>query len=394
MIRLVVSVSALVALHPPGAAASENGSSLELKHEYFWDRNGVWNHTPAFALKWAFARKWSLNWEQELDIVSGASRRIGLDKTGLSGDRSVDAVSGASKVEIRHSENPGIAYAFKGTTATASLYSSREKDYFSLSPAGSLSWDFNQRNTTFGISIAEFYDDYRPQGRFAAQGGKKRIRSLGATFAQSLTPLTLVGLTGTYITSWGYLGHPYNPPVDSLGSMFIEQVPNRKAAGAVAGQIVQGYHLGEQLGSLNLDVRRFQDSWGIKSTTADIKLSQYFTEGGFFRLRLRGYNQTGALFAKERYAGNEAYRTADIRFFPYTSWMAGAKISMAFPEAWGDIAMMPDRWDIKYDHTFRNTFGDRPVSGADGSQRILYQLYGPDQQYQQGVLMVGLLFNL
>ncbi|HKP95301.1 MAG TPA: DUF3570 domain-containing protein [Fibrobacteria bacterium] len=365
-----------------------------MKHEYFWDRNGVWNHTPAFALKWALSRKWSFNWEQELDFVTGASRRLGMDKVGQMGDNGIDAVSGASKVELRHSENPGIAYASKGTVATASFYHSRENDYFSMSPAGSLSADFNERNTTVGVNWAEFFDDYRPQGAYAGMGGKKRIRSLGGTLAQSLTPLTLVGLTGTYINSWGYLGHPYNPPIDIHGVISAEAVPDKKTGVAVAGQIVQGYHIGDRLGSLNVDVRRFQDTWGIKSSTADVKLSQYFSEGSFVRLRVRYYNQTGAVFAKREYDGSELYRTADIRFFPFISYLLGAKLSFALPDSWGESVILPDRWDIKYDHMFRNTKGD-PVGSAPGQTApILYQLYGPDENYLQGVFMLGLVFNL
>jgi hypothetical protein len=390
--------AALIALlelsGPRPSSAEEGGSSLALKHEYFWDRNGVWNHTPAFSLTWALSRKWSLHWEQEVDVVTGASRRLGMEKVGLTGDRDLDAVSGASKVEVRHSENPGIAYAHKGIVASASLYVSREDDYSSFSPAGSLSWDFNDRNTTVGISGAEFRDDYRPTGYFAGMGGRKRIRSLGATFAQSLTPFTLVGLTGSYISSSGYLGHPYNPPIDTSGSIMDESVPDRKQAGALAAQVVQGYLLGDRLGSVNMDVRRFQDTWGIASSTVDLKISQYFMEGAYLRLRGRFYNQTGAAFAKESYVGNETYRTADIRFFPFTSWLAGAKISAPFPDAWGESAMLPDRWDIKYDHIVRNTRGDPAGSNPQGAQRVLYQLYEPEEYYMQGVVMVGLLFNL
>jgi len=373
---------------------SESGSSLEIKHEYFWDRNGVWNQTPAFDLKLALSRKWSLGWEQEFDIVTGASRRLGANRVGQSGDRSVDAVSGASKIEERYSENPSLTYSHKGVTANVSYYNSRENDYFSQSPAGSLSWDFFDRNTTLGVNFAEFFDNFAPRGFFAGLGGKKRIHSLGATLAQSLTPLTLVGITGTWIRSEGYLGHPYNPPMDSAGTMLTEIVPGKKQAGALAGQIVQGYHVGERLGSMNLDARRYQDNWGLKSMTYDFKLSQYIFEGTYIRLRLRYYNQTGADFAKPWYTGQEAYRTGDIRYYPFVSWLGGLKISSAFPESWGESVFLPDRWDIKYDQTFRNTHGD-PVGDHPGVPRYTtYQLYDPEELYQQGVFMFGLVFNL
>jgi hypothetical protein len=375
-------------------AAAGTGSRLEIKHEYFWDKNKVWNQTPAFSLTQALSRVWSLGWEQEFDFVTGASRRIGLAKVGQTGDREIDAVSAASKVEMRHSENPSLTYSDQGTVASASLYSSRENDYVSWSPAGSVSFDFNERNTTVGASYAEFFDTFKPTGAFAGQGGKKRITSLGGTLAQSLTPLTLVGLTATWNRSWGFLGHPYNPPITVDGQMMQEKVPDRKQAGAVSGQLVQGFHLGERLGSLNLDYRRYQDSWGLKSGTLDAKLSQYFTETAFFRLRLRYYNQTGTLFAKEFYSGNEVYRTADIRWFPFTTWLVGAKVSAAFPEEWSRSAFLPDRWDVKIDYALRDTRGDKAGQAAGEPRSLRYQLYGPEETYSQGVIMVGLVFDL
>jgi hypothetical protein len=377
-----------------GLASAGTGDRLEIKHEYFWDANGVWNHTPAFSLVKSLSRVLSFGWEQELDVVTGASRRIGLDKVGLTGERAIDAVSGASKIETRHSENPSLTYSDEGRVLTGSFYYSRENDYVSLSPAVSASFDFNERNTTLGASYAEFFDDFKPTGHFAGLGGRKRIRSLGGTLAQSLTPLTLFGLTATYTRSWGFLGHPYNPPVNYLGEMMTESVPDVKQAGALAGQIVQGYRLAERLGSLNLDFRRYQDGWGIKSSTLDAKLSQYVTETAYFRLRARWYNQTGATFAKEYYVGNEVYRTADIRFFPFTSWLVGAKISAAFPESWGESAFLPDRWDLKFDYTLRDTHGDKVAPMPGEPRSIRYQLYGPDETYNQGVIMGGLIFDL
>ncbi len=383
-----------IALALGAAQAGESGSVLDLKYEFFRDRNKVWNHTPAFSLRTALSRVWSLGWEQEFDVVSGASRRLGADKVGQFGDRNLDAVSGASKVELRYSENPSLTYSNKGTVVSGSVYVSRENDYISMAPAGSLAMDFNDRNTTLGGSYAEFFDDFRPTGAFTGMGGKKRIRSLGGTLAQSLTPLTLVGLTGTWINSWGFLGHPYNPPMDVSGAMMTEEVPNTKQAGAVSGQIIQGYHLGDLLGSANLDYRRYQDSWGIKSGTADFKVSQYYSESGYIRLRARYYNQTGALFAKTAYAGTETYRTGDIRMFPFTSFLVGAKASDAFPDSWGKSAFLPDRWDLKFDYMLRDTRGDKVGADAGEPRSIRYQLYGADEYYLQGVVMAGLTFNL
>lgn len=387
---------AVMALPPVArsALADTGGGSLEIKNEVFLDRNQVWNVTPAFVFKKLLARDWSLSWGQELDVVSGASRRIGSERVGPFGDRELDGVSGASKIEVRHSENPSLTYSRDGLVASGSFYHSREEDYVSLSPAGSLSMDFFQRNTTLGGSYSEYFDEFRPLGSFSGQGGKKRIRTFGATLAQSLSRFTLVGLTATRVESWGYLGHPYNPPMDATGALMTEAVPDGKRAAAVAGQIVQGFRLGERLGSLNLDLRRYEDSWGMKSTTLDAKVSRYLAEDTYVRLRGRYYRQTGASFAKEFYTGTEAFRTADVRWYPFTSFLMGAKLSGPFPEAWGESAFLPDRWDIKYDHMVRDTRGD-PRDPAAGEPRYTrYQLYGPDERYQHGVFMAGLLFEL
>ncbi|MEO7423724.1 MAG: DUF3570 domain-containing protein [Fibrobacteria bacterium] len=374
------------------AQADESENVLNLKYEFFRDRNRAWNHTPAFALRMALSRAWRLGWEQEFDLVSGASRRLGQGNVGQSAG--ADAVTGASKVETRFSESPSLTYSHAGTVASGSVYISRERDYTSVSPAGSFAFDFNRRNTTVGGSYAEYFDAFRPTGAFKGMGGDKRIRSLGVEGAQILTPLTLVGLTANWIRSWGYLGHPYNPPIDRDGALMTEAVPDRKTAGALAAQIVQGYHLGNLLGSLNLDCRAYRDDWDLESGTVDLKVSQHFSESGYLRLRTRFYAQSGAAFAKDVYLGTEPFRTGDIRLYPFTSILVGAKISAAFPEDWDDSVLLPDRWDLKFDYTIRDTRGDKLDSQPGEARSLRYQLYGPDEYYAQGVIMAGLTFNL
>jgi hypothetical protein len=386
-----IAVILLAHLGMNTSQASESGSHLTLKHEYFWDRNGVWNQTPIFELVMALSRKWSVGWEQEFDIVSGASRRLGADLNGQSGDNKADIVSGASKIELRHSESPSLTYSHEGLSFTGGLYSSRENDYTSISPSGSISYDLNERNTTLGFTAAEFFDKFQPKGAFALvknglpDPGDKHIISLGASVAQSLTPLTLVSLTGNYIKSWGYLGHPYNPPMSVDKTMLTEEVPDHKIATAISAQIVQGFQTGESLNSLNLDLRSYADDWGLKSLTADAKVSHHLTETTIIRLRGRYYKQGGTSFASTTYQGNEPFRTADIRFFPFTSWLVGIRLASTFPETWESMGFLPASWDIK---------GDIQNPGVGEKSRLLYQLYDSTENYLQGTLMVGLNFNL
>lgn len=374
--------------------SSGSGNALTLKHEYFWDKNGVWNHTPVIEWVFGLSRKWKFGWEQELDVVSGASRDLGYRQVGTFMGEDPDRISGASKVELRHSENPSLTYAHQGLSVSGSLYTSHEMDYASWSPSASVSYEFNERNTTVGGSWSEFFDDFKPTGAFSAEGGEKRIRSLSLTLAQTLTPLSLVGLTVNQVRSWGYLGHPYNPPMTVTGMLMTESLPGSKMALAVSGQFVQGFHTGETLNSFNLDLRSYADDWGIRSLTGDLKFNRYIGEATVLRLRVRYYRQSAADFALPYYSGSEALRTADIRHFAFTSWLAGVKLSSTFPEAWTVFGFLPDRWDVKYDFLLRDTRGDEKNQAPGALRRTTYQLYGSDENYTQGTLMVGMTFDL
>jgi hypothetical protein len=356
---------------------SETGDLLALKHEYFWDRNKVWNHTPAFLFR------------QEFDVVTGASRRLG---TGVG--QQMDGVSSASKIEFRHSENPSVTFENAGVVATVGFYNSRENDYFSYGPSGSLAWDFNERNTTVGFSHAQFFDKLTPRAPFSGQGGKKRIQSSSFSLTQILTPLTLVSGTISFLNSYGFLGHPYTPPIDSNGNMVQEKVPDHKQGAALSGQIIQGYHLGPLLGSINIDARWYQDEWDLKSGTADFHLHQNLWDGTIVEFRGRIYRQSGTFFAKEYYTGTETYRSADIRWYPFTSRLIGAKLSSIFFESWGESLWLPDRWNVKYDYLLRDTHGDTRNVSSTEPRHTLYQLYDSSVEYAQGVMMIGLEFDL
>jgi hypothetical protein len=359
---------------------------------YFWDRNGVWNHTPALAFFRKIASAWTLRYDQELDYVSGASRRLGLRNIGRLGDHDLelDGISGASRREFRHSERAGAAWERDGRAASASFYFSDENDYTSYSPSVSGSLDFNERNTTLGGAAAVFLDDMHPTGPFRGLGGSRRIVTLTATLAQVLSPLTLGGLTLDLIRSTGFLGHPYNPAITAGGDLLLENLPDRKTALALSGQIIQGFHLGGMLGSLRLDARWYADDWRLQSGTADVQWYQYVAEETYVRLRVRGYGQTAAAFARPAYAGDEVYRTGDIRYYGFSSVLAGLKIASSFPESWSARAWLPHRWDLSYDHGIRGTKGER-----DGVTPMFHtQVFPRDEYYLQGTLMAGLSFDL
>jgi hypothetical protein len=172
--------------------------------------------------------------------------------------------------------------------------------------------------------------------------------------------------------------------------MLDEHLPDSKVSAALTAKFIQGYHLKEKLGSIHAEYRLYGDDWRLTSHTLDVQGHQYLGDALWIRLRARGYRQGAAAFYKDRYAGNETYRTADIRFSAFSSLTVGAKLGGAFPETWSERMLLPDRWDLGYDHGFRDTRGE----GDQVHPYYHYQLYDTDQYYQQGTLMVGLGFDL
>jgi hypothetical protein len=385
-------LAAITLALPTAPRAAEGDQGLDFKYMYYWDKNKVWNHTPAFSFFRKLTSSWKLQYDQELDYVSGASRRLGLRNIGRLGDHDLrlDGISGASRRELRHSEQATAAYSNEGRVATGSFYFSDENDYTSYSPAVSGSLDCNDRNTTVGGSAAVFFDDMHPQGPFQGLGGTRRITSLSATLAQTLTPLTLAGLTVNLIHSSGFLGHPYNPVITDSFNAVLENLPDRKTAWALSGQIIQGFHIGEKLASLHLDTRWYSDDWKLRSGTADLQWYQYLAEGTYVRVRARGYRQSSAAFALPTYAGDEQYRTSDIRYYAFSSVLLGLKIASVFPNSWNESPWLPDRWDLSYDQGLRSTKGEE-----NGVTPMFHtQVFPANEHYQQGTFMLGLSFDL
>gem|GEM_PF-4671558 len=92
------------------------------------------------------------------------------------------------------------------------------------------------------------------------------------------------------------------------------------------------------------------------SRTAEVQWHQYLWRSLASRLRVRGYRQTSALFAKPSYTGFEKYRVADLRYYAFQSLTLGIRLSGAFPAS--SQPLFPDRWGISYDQGFRDTRGD------------------------------------
>jgi Protein of unknown function (DUF3570) len=357
----------------------------DFKYLYYWDRNGVWNHTPAFLLAGNPWKSIQIGWEQELDVVSGASRELGLRQIGGLGDHDllVDGLSGASKKELRYSEKVDIAHERDGNRVGASVVLSDEADYVSRGVGVSGSIDFNERNTTLSGEWSFYSDDFHPQGAFIGLGGEKTIQSFSMSLFQILSEYSLAGLSADYIRSEGYLGHPYLPVITETGALVREAVPDRRHAMALSSTWIQGYRVWERLGSVHLLLGYFEDDWRLRSISAEWQWYQYFLPEWYVRLRSRWYGQSRAAFVREVYTGRETYRSVDIRYSEFQSVSFGAQIVGSLPfEVPGWI---PSQWNISYDQGMRDVRGEL----GTGKPTYRYQLFSSEEFYREGTWMLG-----
>jgi hypothetical protein len=375
---------------PNHGVTGDADRSLDVKYMHYRDKNGVVNHTPALSFFTRLTQTLGLKWDQELDAVTGASRRLGLKNIGTTGgnDSLLDGITGASRREWRHSEKASLILEKKGRGATASFHFSDENDYTSLAPSLSGQWEFNGRNTTLAAAWSGFFDEMQPQGRFEGRGGKRSIQSWMVSTTQIISPFSLFSLSVNPIHSSGYLGHPYNPILTETGTLVEEELPQSKLSIAMTGKWIQGYRWGERLGSVHVEFRRTDDDWGLWSHTGDLLWHQYLTQGGGLRLRVRRYQQGEANFYKNIYQGDERFRTADIRFSSFSSWTFGVKWFSS--DTWGDRwPKWLQRWDVGYDWGLRNTRGE--LGGGEPARH--YQLFDKSEFFQEGIFMVGMGFD-
>jgi hypothetical protein len=416
MLRRMVCVLTAIA----GFSFSAEGSSLGFQYEYFQDNNEVVAITPGFHFSWEFVRNWYVSMGGEVDGVSGASRvnppnQFEADGfAGASQQRTpelIDGLSGASTYEFRKSGDLHARYSKDGAIADIGFAGSTENDYRSLSPSLDLAYDLFDRNTTLGFSTAYFWDRFRNKdiyydGSFGS--APKRVLSLQASLTQSLTKWTLASASIQRVLSTGYLSKPYNPllvpletPVTQAdGSVryydLLEEVlPGRKEAWAFGGEVVQGFPgLLDRLGSLRVKYRYYKDSWELKSHTIDNELSQYLMDDFYIRLRFRYYTQTRAEFIYASYNGAEPFRTADIRYYPFQSYMLGLKFGGRFPDSWTEwSSLIPDTWNIKGDGLLRSTRSRYPAELNPG-QPFLYQFAPSGELYNQRSVMIGVDYEL
>ena len=222
---------------------------------------------------------------------------------------------------------------------------SKEHDYRSESVHVGLSQDFNEHNTTVSAAL-----NYESDLSFPIGGTPTPLTVMNANWKGADTTLheidAVVGVTQImnrrWVATWsysysdahGYQNDPYkiisvvDPISGQPNAQLYENRPELRRKQSIFFD--NKVHLATDVISASL--RGYQDDWGIKSLTADLRYRWQMTPDYYFEPHLRYYSQNAADFFHYYLVSGEAmpqYASADTRLAKFHAQTYGMKFGMA-----------------------------------------------------------------
>jgi len=220
-----------------------------------------------------------------------------------------------------------------------------EHDFYSMSANATLARDFFSRNTTLSLSGAFEHDISDPVGGTPVAGSDYAFfEKTGTAPTRNVTSL-LLGVSQVMNRRWllqlnfandklnGYQTDPYKiiSVVDSTGATTgyrFESRPNNRSR--------HGVYLENRIAVADDDVvtfsaRRMSDSWGINSTTVDLRYRWQFDGGAYLEPHVRYYRQDAAEFYHLYLSSTAAipqYFSADPRLAAFNGKTFGIKFGL------------------------------------------------------------------
>ncbi len=225
---------------------------------------------------------------------------------------------------------------------------STEHDYRSESANLGLSKDFNAHNTTLSAGLNYESDLSFPIGGTPTpltemsgdwKGPDARRHELDAVvgLTQVMTRRWLTMLSYSYASAHGYQNDPYklvsvvDPANGQPLSQLYESRPGsrRKQSIYLDNQV----HLNRDI--VELGLRGYEDDWGVKSVTADLRYRYQIARGYYLEPHLRYYRQGAANFFRYYLVEGETlpqYASADTRLAKFQARTYGLKFGMPLNE--------------------------------------------------------------
>lgn len=226
---------------------------------------------------------------------------------------------------------------------------SKEFDYLSTGVGATLSWDFNQRNTTLAAGASIGYDQVNPVGgapvglapmptfptvkATSGDSDTKQLADLLLGVTQIISRTTLMQLNYTYGKESGYLTDPYKlvSVVDAGGNpveTLYEKRPDTRARNALYWRTLSAFGKDR----LDFSYRYYWDDWGLRAHTADLRYRFEFGGGHYLEPQLRYSLQSQAAdFYRPflRQGESPQYASADYRLSEMTTSTIGLKYGVA-----------------------------------------------------------------
>ncbi len=312
------------------AAEKEKSWSFDTALQYYGESDRVTDTSANVLARRSWADGRTLVLKLGVDTLTGASA------SGAAPSRSVQTFTGPSggSYVIAPGETPLDPTFLDTRVALSANYShplgdrmrasygasvSSEYDYFHAGANGSLSWDFNQRNTTLNLGLAFANDTIDPVGgapiglaEMLVPGNNsnkladdsKTVTDLLVGVTHVLDKRTVGQLNYSLSHSSGYLTDPYKlisvvdpvtgdnvPGFGPIDLYLFESRPDSRTKHALYT------HVRRQLRRDILDVsyRFMTDDWGVDSHTVDLHYRFKFNSF-YLQPHLRVYTQTAADF--------------------------------------------------------------------------------------------------
>lgn len=333
VVKLSPFVPVLLAILSLSAYAQDlPDNELQVNLNTYFDSFNVQVVYPSVSLTKRLDESSSINVRYLVDLVTAASIRSQLkadnaiSRPRRGGEREdddresgVDGVTSASgrgeggyrPDDVRQEVGFGITRSIiQGTLSVNALYS-KEFDYRSETVAGTFSYPFAKKNTTFQLGFVRSWDANFP--KIFDWTKHKNEYTFSATLTQILSKRLISQAIFSYDHAHGLLSDPYEVVQIRQGNEVQNLEPIhpelriRKAAGWRLN-----YKAGRQT-ALHLGFRYYWDDWKIRSFTTSISLDQHVNDYSTIGFGVRNYLQGRAFFFKEHYDVPEPLMTVDSK---------------------------------------------------------------------------------
>ena len=202
-----------------------------------------------------------------------------------------------------------------------------ESDYESLAGTVMVSRELNHKDTVLGLG-ASLGHDWVLNPTLHEWDGKDTLESI-LSVSQVIDAKTLVSISGTLGTAWGFLDDQYK--YASLNDVIVHEkrpdARDRRIAMLVVNRAFDSLH-----GSLEASYRLYSDSYGISAHTVGLAWYQHL--GRYFILApsVRYYEQSAADFYGVKFIGNPNIFSSDYRLSNLDSVTYGLKLLVKFSD--------------------------------------------------------------